>query len=422
MQTFKTTSDFPMIPMARAWAIIEAQLAPLPPLPCALDDLLGLVLAEDLAATEDAPPFAASTMDGYAVIAGDSATERLILGEQDAGEMTATKLIPGTAMRIMTGAPLPAGADAVIKVEDTDERDGQLLLSEAVIARATLGANVRAIGSDIAQGQLVVRRNIVVGPAEIGLLATIGCVQAMAYPVPRVAVLATGDELVSPEQTPGPGQIRDSNSYALSAAARQAGATPRLISRVVDTYEALRQAMIEARDSADIVLTSGGVSMGTKDLVKPVLAELGTTHFGRVAIKPGKPLTYATLPRPNGTVCHMIGLPGNPVSSLVTFENVVRPMIRILAGHQKLWRPERQVRLAHALRHDDDRTEYQRAALTLREGQWWASSTGSQASSRLMSLTGANALLRIPQGVGDLAQGELVDAILVDQPEVEASS
>ena len=162
--------------------------------------------------------------------------------------------------------------------------------------------------------------------------------------------------------------------------------------------------------------------MGTHDLVKPVLEELGQVHFGRVAIKPGKPLTYATLERNNGGTCHFFGLPGNPVSSLVTFEMAVRPVLRLLMGFSALWHPEAEARLEHKLRHDADRTEYQRAIVTRRDGTLWASTTGSQASSRILSLVGANALLRIPTGVGDLEAGETVQAVLIDLPETEAAS
>ena len=418
MQAFRTESSYPVISEEAAWEILAGRVRPLDPRQIALGELLGLVLAEEVRAAEDLPPFAASTMDGYAVIAADESARRAVLGEQDAGMVTEQVVRLGTAMRIMTGAPLPPGADAVIQVEDTSEKDGVASLQR----RIKPGQNVRPMGSDVAAGVAVLGPGTRIGPAEIGLLATVGRSQALAHPRPVVVVAATGDELVQPGEPLGPGQIRDSNSHALAAAIEAAGAVAMRTQRIADSYEALRAALLSAAQTADMVLTSGGVSMGTHDLVKPVLEELGQVHFGRVAIKPGKPLTYATLERNNGGTCHFFGLPGNPVSSLVTFEMAVRPVLRLLMGFSALWHPEAEARLEHKLRHDADRTEYQRAIVTRRDGTLWASTTGSQASSRILSLVGANALLRIPTGVGDLEAGETVQAVLIDLPETEAAS
>jgi molybdenum cofactor synthesis domain-containing protein len=410
MQEFANRSTYPMIPLEEAWDRVEQSLGPLAPVEVPLVDLLGLVLAEDVTATEDMPPFRASRMDGYAVRAEDGQETRQVVGEQDAGDMMDVNVRPGTALRIMTGAPVPDGADAVIPVEDTEERGGRVHLKRGVEP----GENIRPIGADIATGDLVLAKGTVIGPAEVGLLATVGRTRVLAVPRPRVAVLATGDELVPPDETPGPGQIRDSNSFALAAAVTATGAVPQRVEQIMDTPEALRDAIVRALEHADMVITSGGVSMGTRDLVKPVLEELGTVHFGRVAVKPGKPLTYATVRNKP-----VLGLPGFPVSSLVSFENVVRPALRILAGHRSLWRPEVTAKLEHSIRHAPDRQEYQRAVVTERDGVYSANTTGSQASSRLGSLAGANALLRIPRGVGDLEQGAEVTALLINQPEVE---
>ena len=410
MRPFATTSSYPMISLEEAWAIVERTITLLEPRRVPLQELLGLVLAEDIVANENMPPFATSTMDGYAVIANDSATGLRVLGEQGAGSVLDVTVVPGTALRIMTGAPLPTGADAVIRVEDTSESNGVVRLARGV----SESESIRAVGHDISIGDLVIPRGTVVGPAEIGLLATAGRTAASAYPRPRVTVMATGDELVSPAETPGPGQIRDSNSFALCAAAQVAGAVPQRTERILDTSDALRKAVLDAVGGADMVLTSGGVSMGTRDLVKPVLAELGTIHFGRVAIKPGKPLTFAIV-----SGVPVFGLPGFPVSSLMTFENVVRPALRIMSGHKALWRPAIQVRVSHPIRHAPDRTDFQRAILSERDGEWWATTTGSQMSSRLKSLVGADALLRIPRGVGDLAANATVTALLLNSPEVE---
>ncbi|MFH1084147.1 MAG: gephyrin-like molybdotransferase Glp [Chloroflexota bacterium] len=418
MQEFRTDSAYPVISFDEAWAIVMAHVAPRPPVSAPLAELLGLVLAEEVRADEDVPAFAASTMDGYALIAADAAPQRRVVGEREAGDVAAAALQPGTATRIMTGAALPAGADAVIPVEETRERGGVVTLAR----NPRRGENVRASGSDLAAGDVALPQGVVIGPAEIGLLATVGRTAALVHPRARVAVAATGNELVDPGVPLRPGLVRDSNSYALAAAIQMAGGVAMRLPRIADTYDALREALAAAAAQADVIITSGGVSMGTKDLVKPVLEELGSVHFGRVAIKPGKPLTYATIARADGSLCHVFGLPGNPVSSLVTFEMVVRPVLRRLAGHTALRRPTATARLRHATRHEADRTEFQRAILQREDGTYVATVTGPQASSRLKSLAGANALLVIPQGVGDLTAGAEVAALLIDQPETESSA
>jgi len=398
-----------MIPFEEAMAFLEARIRPLPARRTPLDEVeIGAVLAEDIIAAEAVPTFDASTMDGYAVIAADGKLPRRMLGERQAGHTDERHLAPGECMRIMTGAPLPGGADAVIPVEFTREDQGWMH-SEL---EPRVGLNIRPAGSDVARGQTVLQSDSVLGAAEIGLLAALGVSDPAIYPSPRVAILATGDELVPQGQALQPGQIRDSNSYVLAAAIRAIGAQARRLARIADTRSALRAALLEAVQDADLVISTGGVSMGTHDLVKPVLEELGTVHFGRVAVKPGLPLTFATV---SGTP--VIGLPGNPVSTLVGFEMEIRPVLRAMAHRKARWRPERQVRLAHAIRHEEARLEFQRAHIALSEGTWWARTTGSQASSRLLSLVGANALLRIPRGTGDLPEGASVTAVLIDEPE-----
>jgi len=412
MTRFATTSKYPMISWEEAWAMVAKTVTPLAPSLVGLLGLQGLVLAEEIVASGNMPPFAASKMDGYAVIAGEGTSARRVLGEQDAGNMLDVEVTPGTTVRIMTGAPLPKGADAVIAVEHTSETDGVMYPQRAVRPNE----HVRLAGQDIAIGDLVIAKGTVMGAAEIGLLAMVGRAEALAHPRPRVAVMATGDELVPPGEPLAPGQIHDSNSYALCAAVQAAGGIARRIDRSIDNEDSLREALLGAVEDADLVITSGGVSMGTRDLLKPVLASLGKVHFGRVAIRPGKPLTFATI---QGVP--VFSLPGFPVSSLVTFENTVRPALRIMAGHKALWRPEVEACLSHPVRHAPDRMEFQRATVTQRDGMYWATTTGSQVSSRLKSLVGANALLRIPRGIGDLEEGATVTAVLINQPETEQS-
>jgi len=397
-----------MIPLDEAWRLVQQSLSPLPSIRVPLDEALGLVLAEDMVATEDMPPFAASAMDGYAVIAADSASQRRIIGEQTAGTTGIGQVVPGTAARIMTGAPMPPGADTVIPVEWTQESDDMMRFE----GEPREGLYVRPAGQDIAVDDVVLTKGTAIGSPEIGLLATLGRTEIAVFPRPRVAIMATGDELVPPGAPLGPGQIRDSNSHTLAAAVRVAGFEPVSMGIIEDTEAALEAAMCDGLARADMLLTSGGVSMGTRDLIKPILERLGTVHFGRVAVKPGKPLTFASVKSKP-----VFGLPGFPVSSLVAFENIVRPALRLMSGHSRLWRPRIEARLTHGVRHSGDRTEYQRAVVEKKDDRYWATTTGVQVSGRLKSLVGANALLELPIGIADFAQGDLVTAIMITEPE-----
>ncbi len=397
-----------MIEPEEAWERVMAAVVPLTPRRFTLDGVAGRVLAEDVRAETDHPPFAASTVDGWAVVAEDPAPRRRILsGEGGAGEMPTVTVVPGTAVRVMTGAPIPPGADAVVMVEDSVVEGDFVHFTRTVRP----GENVRPAGSDLAAGQVVLAAGTVLGPAEVGLLATVGRFEVWAYPSPRVAVLSTGDEVVEPWATPGPAQIRDSNRYALMAAIREAGGEPVSLGIVPDQPEMLREKVASALDQADVLITSGGVSEGDRDHIGPLLAELGTVHFNRVRQKPGKPFTFATV---RGRPC--FALPGNPVSALVSFELYVRPALRRMAGHTRLRRPEMPVRLRHPVRPDPVRTEFVRAVVEREEDEWWARTTGAQASSRLLSMLGANALLRIPPGP-PLPEGATVTAILIAWPE-----
>ncbi|NOZ05761.1 MAG: molybdopterin molybdotransferase MoeA [Chloroflexi bacterium] len=395
-----TESKYPMIPVEEAQQIVLAHVAPLPAEDVPFDEALDRVLAEDVYAGEDMPPFAASAKDGFAVRAADGVQPRRLLGEQMAGLMATLHVEPGTAVRITTGAPVPPGADAVIMVEYTTVEGDTVRLSKAVQP----GDDVRPPGQDIVQGQLVLPAGTAIGPAEIGLLATVGQVRVPVYARPRVATMSTGDELVEPGETPAPGQIRDSNRYTLAAAAHRAGATVVDLGHAPDTAEALTTHFGEGLAHADVVVTSGGVSMGELDLVKPLLEEIGTVHFGRVHIKPG----FATV---DGKP--FFALPGFPVSSLVAFEVFVRPALRKMAGFRELFRPRHHVTLRHDVRHSADRPEFARAIVEWEDGRLFARTTGFQGSGRLLSLVGANALLALPHGRGDFRAGEKVEALLI---------
>lgn len=368
----------------------------------------GRVLAEDLVAARQLPAWPLSAVDGYAVRSADGGGRLRGIGESAAGRPFEGDVGEGAAVRILTGGVLPRGADAVVMVEDTVV-DGEWV---TVPGRVAGGANVHRPGSDLAAGELVLRRGRPLGSAEIGLAAALGVSALPVHRLPRVALLSTGDELVEVGLPLGPGQIPDSNRYALLAALRESGAEVAVLGIVPDRADDLRRLVVEALRAADVLVTSGGVSVGTHDLVKPLLESLGDVHIGRVKLKPGKPFTFATLAE--GRLA--FGLPGFPVSSLVTFEVFVRPALRKLQGYAELQRPTLPVRLGYDAKAAGDRTEYQRVTLVREGEELVARTTGSQSSSRLMSLAGANALVRIPPGPDGIPAGTTVEAIILSLP------
>jgi molybdopterin molybdotransferase len=397
-------SSYPMVPIEEAQRIIAAHVAPLPDEEIGALAADGRVLAEDVVAGADMPDVPKAAVDGYALRAGDGQTERRVVGELTAGGAGRVALEPGTAARIMTGAPIPPGADAVIMVEQTEEQDGVLRIAREVRP----GDSIHVVGQDVGRGDLVLPRGTTLGAAEIGLLATIGRVRVRVHRRPVAAVLATGDEVYEPDAALSHGGIRDSNRYALMAAAREAGCETISLGIARDDADEQRRAILGGLERCDVLLTSGGVSMGTRDLIKPLLAELGTVHFGRIAYKPGKPTTFATV---RDRI--VFGLPGYPVSSLVSFEVFVRPALRRLGGDARPDRPRVRVALAEPITAPPDRPEYQRAIVAWEGGRLLARSTGSQGSSRLLSLRGANALLIVPNDGRVHAAGEELDALLV---------
>ncbi|MGI8855974.1 MAG: molybdopterin molybdotransferase MoeA [Thermomicrobiales bacterium] len=390
---------------AEATAIIRAHTSLLPTERAPLIDLAGRVLMEDLISDEDQPPFAAATMDGFAVVSGDTDPLRRIVGDQFAGTMEALHVEPGTAAYITTGAPLPPGADAVVQIERTEQTPDGVRIGEA--ARA--GQNIRPVGSDLKRGDRVLAAGTVLTPAAVGLLASLGRTNALVTRRPRVSVLATGDELVEPGQPLGPGQIRDSNRFALVTALAPLGVTIQYAGLAPDTDAAQRAFLLARIADSDVIITSGGVSMGRKDLIKGLLVELATVHFRQVRMRPGKPFTFATAEQ-----TLLFGLPGNPVSGLVGFEVFVRPALLAMQGHQQTDRPRARVRLAHAVT-PIDRIDYLRVTLRRADdGILDAASTGPQQSSRLASFIGADALAIIPPRATPYAAGEMVDALLLN--------
>jgi molybdopterin molybdotransferase len=401
-------SAYPLVEVDEAAALVLDHTPTLGIERVALAHCIGRVLAEDLSATESLPAFPSSAVDGYAVRSADAGKRLRVLGESAAGRPFSSSVEPGTAARILTGGVLPDGADCVVMFEDV-QLDGEVVTTPTNLRE---GSNFHRPGADVRAGERVLTAGAQLGTAELGLAAALGFPRLPVFRRPRVALMSTGDELVEVGAKPGLGQIVDSNRWALLAALREVGAEVRGLGIGPDQPDALRTLVVDALREADVLVTSGGVSVGTHDLVKPLLESLGTVHVGRVKLKPGKPFTFATL----GDRKLAFGLPGFPVSSLVTFEVFVRPALRKMQGFAQLQRPTLPVRLAYDARATADRTEYQRVTLR-REGQELvAESTGSQSSSRLMSLAGAHALVRIPPGDQGIKAGTVLEATILALP------
>jgi molybdopterin molybdotransferase len=389
--------------------LAQAHVLPAEDVPLVLAQ--GRVLAADLVAPLALPPFANSSMDGYAVRSADlagaseSAPVALrLIGTVPAGGVFAGEVAPGTTVRIFTGAPVPAEADAVLQQELTAPGpDAETILMQSVV---TPGQNVREAGSDVAQGERLLARGTTLGPAEIAIAAAMGAATLAVTRRPRVAIVATGDELIPPGEPLGPGQIYNSNAFMLAAAVREAGGEPVLLPRAHDRAEEIRAAFTAAQD-ADLILSSGGVSVGDFDLVRQVIETLGQIDFWRVNVRPGKPLAFGMLGK-----TPLLGLPGNPASSAVTFEIFARPLIRALLGCGAVTRPQSAVKLGSDIPRGD-RRHYVRARLRYEDGEVIAIPTGDQGSHRIASLVGADALVIITEGEGLVSAGEIVPALLL---------
>ena len=406
-----------LISIEEARSRVLAEASPLPAETVPLLDTLGSVLAEDIVASHDVPPFDNSGMDGYAVRAADitgasrATPSRLVISETIAAGYVATSAVaPGQAARIMTGAPVPEGADTVVQSEITSEDEDHVYIYEQVKA----GKNIRRAGEDVATGDRVLTAGTLLGPAEIGLLASLGHPTVSVHRRPRVAIISTGSELVEVDQPLGPGQIRNSNSYSLRALCQQMGVEATSFGIVPDDYEATRAA-IEMGLEYDVVLTSGGVSVGKFDFVKDVQAELGVERrLWGIAMKPGKPLAFGVRGK---TLA--FGLPGNPVSAMVSFELFVKPALLRLMGHGKTTRSLYQAVIEEDIANSDGRTYVVRVR-AWREGVvWHLSSTGAQGSGILRSMVGANGLAFIPGGDRGVKAGETVEFIMLREDLVE---
>jgi len=390
-------------------------------------DCLGQVLAEDVYSTMDIPPLDNSAMDGFAVRAEDTlgATESsprnlAVVGEVAAGSMPTQEVGPGTAVRIMTGAPLPEGADAVVKFEDTDEVDRKSSTADlsqiGISCEAKKGLNVRRRGEDIARGNLVLEKGRVLRPQEIGVLASLGFSTALVIRRPIVAILATGDELIGVDQPLPPGKIYDSNTYTIAAEVSRYGGIPRVLGIGRDSVESLDEKIDQALD-ADMLITSGGVSKGDYDIVKDVLAEHGEIGFWTVCMKPGKPIAFGLIEKTKGRrkrkVPHL-GLPGNPVSSMITFEQFARPAILKMIGKKVMTKPTVRAIIEGDITNTDGRRVFARVMVTRRSGQYYASLTGPQGSGILTSMVRANGVAVIPESNKEVKAGDMVEVQMLD--------
>lgn len=401
------------------------------------EDLVGAVLAEDVHATENVPAFRASIVDGYAVVVPNDGNMKGVFpvtAVSHAAPGQAQELKEGEIARITTGAPLPPGATSVIMVEDTvlisktedgqEERDVELLADNV-----KQGENIREVGSDVKEGALILQKGEQVSAVggEIGVLASVGTSAVKTYRRPVVGVLSTGDEIINHDR-PGDlrlGEVRDTNRPTLISAAREWGFEVIDLGVASDQAGTLEETLRDGMREADLIITTGGVSMGELDLLKPTIERSlgGTIHFGRVNMKPGKPTTFATVPAKNNDgerVSKVIfSLPGNPASALVTFHLFVLPSLHAMSGISPAGLTKIPVTLGHEFKLDLGRPEYHRAIVTVdKDGVLSATSTGGQRSSRVGSLKGANALLCMPKGAEPLQKGTKVDALLMSNVRV----
>jgi molybdopterin molybdotransferase len=411
-----------MISVDEALEYVLKHFEPLEPEEVEILDALDLVLAEDVYSDMDIPPFDNSAMDGYAVRAADTVEASpeapvtlRVIGDLAAGYTTDLVVEPGTAIRIMTGAPLPAGADAVVRFEETSEglsgREGAHDRI-GVFSQVAFGENVRPAAEDIRKGELVLAEGTILRPQEIGVLASLGRARVHVIRRPRVAILATGDELVAIDELLSPGKIRNSNEYSNAALVQRYGGIPVRLGMARDDVEELTAKIREGlAQKVDLFLTSAGVSVGDYDVVKDVLGAEGEMHFWQVCMKPGKPLAFGEI---QGVP--LLGLPGNPVSVMVSFEQFARPAILKMLGKTRLRKPTVEAILEEDV-ESSGRRGFKRAVITKRDGEYYASVTGPQGSGVLTSMVKANGLAIIPEGIRQMGAGERVTVQMLDWPE-----
>lgn len=411
-----------MISLEEARALVLSHVRPLPVETVPVLEAVGRVAATDLASDIDIAPFAHSAMDGFAVRASElaeasteSPVELDVIAEVAAGDVFEGVIGAGQCVRIMTGAPLPADADAVVKYEVVDavSGDGKPGSRVAFRAPADARANVREAGEEARAGEVVVGRGEVVGTAGVGFLASCGITEVPTYRRPRVAVIAIGSELVAPTEVPAPGKIRNSNSYALAACAQAAGAVPVVLPIVEDTHEALAAAVRDAAASYDFVVTSGGASNGDFDFIKPVVEELGQLLMTTVNMRPGKAQTFGLV---DGTP--VFGLPGNPAAAYVGFEMIVRPALRKMQGFSRFERPVVKARLSTDAKKRDPRRIFLRSTLSKNEaGDYVVTPAKNQSSGLFGPIQRSNCMAILPEGLESRTAGSVVECVLLDVSE-----
>lgn len=411
-----------MISLEEARALVLSHVRPLPVETVPVLEAVGRVAAADLASDIDIAPFAHSAMDGFAVRASElaeaspeSPVELDVIAEVAAGDVFEGVIGAGQCVRIMTGAPLPADADAVVKYEVVNavSGDGKPGSRVAFRAPADARANVREAGEEARAGEVVVGRGEVVGTAGVGFLASCGITEVPTYRRPRVAVIAIGSELVAPTEVPAPGKIRNSNSYALAACAQAAGAVPVVLPIVEDTHEALAAAVRDAAASYDFVVTSGGASNGDFDFIKPVVEELGQLLMTTVNMRPGKAQTFGLV---DGTP--VFGLPGNPAAAYVGFEMIVRPALRKMQGFSRFERPVVKARLSTDAKKRDPRRIFLRSTLSKDEaGDYVVTPAKNQSSGLFGPIQRSNCMAILPEGLESRTAGSVVECVLLDVSE-----
>jgi molybdopterin molybdotransferase len=394
---------------------ILASVSPLPDFPQPLMDALGLAVAEDVHAPMALPSFDNSSMDGYAVVRDDVLTASPeqpvhlpVVGEIGAGRADLVALSPGTAVKIMTGAPVPRGCDAVVPYEWTDRGVAQVRITQVPSA----GQHIRTRGDDVEEGDLLMEHGTVLGPRHLGLLAAVGRATVRCRPRPRVVVISTGSELREPGAPLGHDSIYDGNSYLLAAAARTAGAIAYRVGIVPDDPRTFTDALSDQLVRADLVVTSGGVSQGDFDVVKEALGQLGTVWFGGVAMQPGKPQGFGTV---GDDATPIFTLPGNPVSAYVSFETFVLPAIRRMMGKLPYSRPPGRARLTHGIGSPEGKQQMVRGAYATDRGGAFVSPVGGHGSHLIGDLATSNALIVVPPEVTSLSAGDMVQVLKLDE-------
>jgi molybdopterin molybdotransferase len=399
-----------LVPVDEARERVLATIKPLQPLALPLTEAYGCVLAESLTAERDIPDFASSAMDGFAVRSTEvapasptSPVELRVVGRSMIGERPEGTVGGGEAFAIATGAPVPAGADTIVPIENSEVVDGRV----RVLAGSAQGKHIRPSGEDVRAGETLVQAGRRLQAPELALLATAGFAHPLVHPRPRVVVLSTGDELIPPSGKPGYGQVRDSNAYLLFAALREAGAVPTIAGIVRDDVDAFKDVVLSHLTQADAFISSGGVSVGERDVVKAAFFRRGEVDFYRVAMQPGMPQGFGEVEgRP------YFGLPGNPVSVFVSFEAFIRPALMRMMGRRQLFRPEVPARLEEDVTGPAGKTQFARVRVRRTKDGWVATPTGGRGSNLIATVAKANGLAIVPQGTETARAGSQVTVML----------